>query len=169
MIRINSAWHKQLQVKIGDYGEVLVKNFLEGIGYVCYQPVTDRAHLCDFFMFRKDKGTLAAEVKTKPMRDKYPDTGFDMRSYKRYKQLVEEHNMRMYVFFVDEKLKWIYGNFLDVLDKPFVAGRYMYPRDESYFNSMEIRYYPIDKMELIRPLTDKELSAFNQLRGSEKY
>ena len=167
MIRTDSAWHKHRKVKIGDYGEALVQSHVESKNFICYRPDTDGAHLCDFFILGKGIGTIAAEVKTKPMRDKYPDTGFNIRHYERYKQLSDEHNMRVFVFFVDEKLKWIYGNYLDVLDTPFYED-YGYPRNE-VTDWGAIRYYHIDSMKLIRPLTDEELLTFKELRGSDKH
>ncbi|MBQ7594066.1 MAG: hypothetical protein IJU48_06920 [Synergistaceae bacterium] len=159
MTQENSEWHDRREVKIADYGEKLIQEYLEGENYICYKPVTEGAHLFDFLIYRKDSGVMAAEVKTKPRRNKYPDTGFDYRHYEGYKRFSEEHNMKMYVFFVDELEGKIYGNSLEELDKPRISSGKNYPLD-----SNSIRYYPLEAMRIHRLLTDEEKSQLRQLQ-----
>lgn len=163
MIPRNSAWHEQQKTKIGDYGEELVMTYLESRGHVCYKALTDKAHLLDYFIYQKDREVIAAEVKTKPSRKKYPDTGFDYRHYEGYKKFTTEHNMRMFIFFVDDEKGEIYGNFLHELDKP----RKQYPLDEMTRYGQIIRYYPLEAMIKIRPLTQSEILTIRTLRGCD--
>lgn len=162
MTQINSAWHDKKETKIGDYGEALIKKYLEDLKFICYKPVTDGSHLFDFLIYREDKSPIAVEVKTKPSRNKYPDTGFDYRHYLRYKRYTEETNTRMIIYFVDSIKGEIYGNYLDELDKPRRSQNISYPRDE-YIGGREIRYFPLEAMKKIRDLTDNEKFELQRL------
>ena len=163
MTQENSEWHERREVKIADYGEKLIREYLEDENYICYKPVTDGAHLFDLLIYRKDTGVMAAEVKTKPRRNKYPDTGFNYRNYECYKQFTEEHNIKMFVYFIDELEGKIYGNYLDELDKPRISSGKKYPLD-----SNSIRYYPLDAMKIIRLLTDDEKNELRKLQEINK-
>lgn len=167
MIPTNSAWHEQTSVKIGDYGEKLVRDFLEAKDYICYKAVTSGAHLMDYLIYRKDKGVIAAECKVKAIRRKYTDTGFDFRSYERYKNFADEHKMRMFIFFIDEAKCEIYGNFLDVLDKKRVFNGKEYPCNEKTSEGKIIRYYPYGAMIKIKNLTCEEVNFFSAIRKGQ--
>ena len=161
----NSAWHERHETKIGDYGEKLIREYLKNLGCICYEPSTDGAHLCDFFMFNRDKSVIAAEVKTKPARKKYPDTGFDLKHYNGYKKFTEEHSINMFIFFVDEDCGKIYGNYLHELDKPRVSNGMSYPSEERTKYGQVIRYYPLEAMIPIRELTSEEICELKRLRS----
>lgn len=165
MTQKSSAWHEQQKVKIGDYGEELVRNFLEEKRCVCYKPLTDASHPFDFLASRRDLGTFAVEVKTKPSRRKYPDTGFDVRHYKGYKQFTEEHSMNMFVFFVDVEKGLIYGNYLHELDKPRISNGDAYPFEEFTKHGGMIRYFPLEAVIPVRKLTDDEINNLKHLGG----
>ncbi len=167
MTQGNSMWHDKPEVKIGDYGEELVRSFVESKKYICYKAVTDRAHLVDYFIFRNDKGVIAAEVKTKPRRRKYPDTGFDSRSYEAYKKFTDEHNMKMFIFFVDTAERSIYGNFLHKLDEIHKTERKVYPLEEQTKDGRVIRYYSLDSMIHITDLSEDEIKTLEGLRNGD--
>ena len=160
MIRENSAWHEKRETKIGDYGEELVIKHLESKNFVCYKAVTNASHPFDFLVSKNDE-LFFVEVKTKPRRKYYPDTGFDIRSYKRYLRACETTGRRMFVFFVDVQQKQIYGNFLDELEERCIE-RFVYP-----FEDRGIRYYPLSKMKIIRELSDEEVNTIQSLRDGE--
>lgn len=98
------------------------------------------------------------EVKSKPRRDKYPDTGIPTRHYDDYKHIENKYGIQVFIAFVDEVLKKIYGNFLEELEKP--EGRYPL----RYAN---VIYFPLSKMRDITMLTDEQCAELTALRESE--
>lgn len=167
MIPTNSAWHEKRETKIGDFGELLIREYFEQKGCICYKPVTDGAHLFDFLMLMPNKKTIAVEVKTKPSRTKYPDTGFNLKQYNGYKKFTDEHNVPIFIFFVDENKGAIYGNYLHELDKPRVSNGIAYPFEEPTRYGQTIKYYPLEAMLAVRELTCNEISELKRLRGEE--
>ena len=117
----NLPWHDKREVKKGDYGETLIKNLLEKHGYVIYSPVTDSSHCLDMFAYDGEQ-LLGVEVKTKPMCRKYPETGFDTRSYECYKKISAVNNLPVLVAFVDEDKCAIYGNYLSEFKRTTVVA-----------------------------------------------
>ena len=165
MIPISSAWHEKRETKIGDFGETLIREHFEQNGCICYKPVTNGAHLFDFLMLMPDKKTIAVEVKTKPSRTKYPDTGFNFNQYNGYKNFADEHNIPIFIFFVDENKNAIYGNFLHELDKSRISNGFLYPFEEKTRFGQTIIYFPLNAMLLVRFLTSYEIAELKRLRG----
>ena len=164
-INFNSDWHKRIEVKKGDYGESLVLNYLEKEkNWICYQCISDKAHLFDFLCFNNKFEPCVVEVKTKSHRNKYPDTGFDLRSYKRYKDFNIRTGIRILVLFVDEIEKRIYGNFLDKLDEKRICNNKVYPSDEMDRYGKIIRYYPLVAMEHISNISNDNVSNLQNLK-----
>lgn len=163
----NLMWHEKRETKIGDYGEKLVTDFLRERNCVFYRPDVESSspHLCDGFITKNFKLLTAADIKTKPRRKKFPDTGIDYRHYIRYKQITEENNINFYLFFVDDVCKAIYGNYLRVLDNPCISNGIAYPIEELTKYGNIIRYYPLSVMQVIRKLTNDEISELKRLRG----
>lgn len=174
----NSAWNERREVKIGDYGELLVKNYLKSIGWNWSKFEGDCSHPFDFLISKPGEKMMAVEVKTKPHRWKYPDTGFNFSNHQVYINVENEHNMKMFVFFVDESKAEIYGNYLHELEKPRKViiertnrkgGKELhalyYPLNQRGDDGKMIRYYPLKAMKLIRILTSEEISEFKRLRG----
>lgn len=175
MIPTNSAWHDKLEVKKGDCGEDIVQRYFENKGYSVYKSVSNKAHQFDFICMKSGCQSLYVEVKTKRRRNKYPDTGFNLRNYKIYKESSVRDNKRMYICFVDPGLKKIYGNFLDILDKKRIAEdekrRIQYPRIErgrSNYGSAEIIYFPLSAMQHIADLSDEQLNILLKLYGGDR-
>jgi len=104
-----------LEVKSGDLGEDIVEEYFLKKGFIRLQKHEERSHGYDF-MFKKNDKKFIVEVKTKPKRVKYNDTGFDLHSYKNYKRIQNKKNIKVFNAFVDFKLKQIYGNWLDILN-----------------------------------------------------
>ncbi|MBQ6738869.1 MAG: hypothetical protein IJP96_05185 [Synergistaceae bacterium] len=169
MIPINSAWHNKIEVKKGDYGENIVQRHFEKQGYLIYKSISDGAHPFDFLCVN-NKETFFVEVKTKAKRNKYPDTGFNLRHYKIYKEYCERESKRMYICFVDPVLNKVYGNFLDILDKERIitdeVGRRLYPSIETArYNSVgtEIIYFHLSVMEHVADLTKEQLNDLQKI------
>jgi len=147
-----NLWEKMPQVKKGDLGEKIVRKYLEAKGWVIYEPVGNMAHFTDKFAVKDKKEIILIEVKTKPKLNYYDGTGFDFRSYNQYKILSHKHNMRVFIFFVDEMLGKIYGNFLSELEKPIIYKKKNYP-----FFLNKIIIFPLCYMKLVKILNENEI------------
>lgn len=162
------AWSDKIAVKKGDLGEKLVDEYIFSLNYVPYKSTLNAPHAVDRICISFDKQNMfLAEVKTKAKRNYYPDTGFDIRHYKEYKHLQDEYKMKLFIFFVDENEKMIYGNFLNIIDEP-VTINYKNKLLEYPIKDKGIIYFPIKKMRIIsKDLSDgvtnklKELSERN--------
>ena len=109
-------WEDKTTVKKGNIGERLVLKFLEEKGFIVYEPITKSAHGFDKLAVKDKKVAIIAEVKTKSRMNKYEATGFNYKHYQEYKLISKKHNLPIFIFFVDEHLKSIYGNWLKLLE-----------------------------------------------------
>lgn len=150
------SWETRLEK--GRIGERIVDAWLESKGYVPYRPIDGVAHPFDRLVASRDKKTIrVVEVKAKPRREKYPDTGIPTTHYNDYKHIQDKYGIQVFIAFVDEVLKKIYGNFLDELDKP--DGRYP-------LRYADVTYFPLSKMLDIKRLTDEQCAELAALRRS---
>jgi len=149
MKQIN-LWQDKTEVKRGNIGEKLVKDYLESLGCIIYEPVTDGSHLFDKLVLHPTRKLFICEVKTKPARLKYPDTGVDIRHYNSYKSVMNNYKLDVLLVFVDDLNRSMYGNWLSELDKPFGD----YP-----LKHKGIIYWHINTMRILRELTDSECRA----------
>jgi hypothetical protein len=151
----SDLWLERPQAKKGAAGEALVDAFLASRRVVPYAPIARGAHPFDRLCATADKRTIfVAEVKTKARRNKYPDTGISKRHYQDYTHVCGKYGLRVYLFFVDEMLKQIYGNWLHVLERPreieHNGSAIHYPWDWG-----EIVYFPLAAMEFVCPLNSE--------------
>lgn len=109
-------WQDKIQVKKGNAGELEVRKFLEKKGLIIYEPVTNIAHGFDKLISKGKQQFVIVEVKTKPKRKYYPDTGINIKHYMEYKFISNKHRLPVFIFFVDEISKEIYGNYLHELE-----------------------------------------------------
>jgi hypothetical protein len=109
-------WEDKIQVKKGNIGECLVLDYLKKNGFVIYKPVTNSAHGFDNLATKNKRVAIIVEIKTKARMNKYEATGFDYKHYEEYKFISKKHNLPIFIFFVDEHLKKIYGNWLTILE-----------------------------------------------------
>lgn len=140
-----------------------MRKHLEKLGYIVYEPKTEGAHAFDKLCVSRDKKVLfIAEVKTKPHRLKYPDTGIDIRHYHEYLHIQEKYGVDVLLFFVDEYKKQIYTNKLRTLDKERTIRHD--GRDLAYpFEQGGIRYYPLEAMKKVCDLNDEQASEIEGL------
>ena len=105
------------RLSIGSVGEAIVKDYLISQGWIVYAPCNNGPHPFDFMCYKNGKAFIA-EVKTKTVMSKYFATGIPISHYNTYKQFQTQYNMPVFIFFVDTSLGFIYGNYLDELEKP---------------------------------------------------
>lgn len=161
----NSTWNNKREVQTGNIGEELVYRFFEEHGYVIYNPRTDGPHAADADVYKNKKFMFHLEIKTKPKCYKYPETGFDYRLYKVYKEL----GSRVFVAFVDWSTKSVYGNFLDILNKEHEYCGYQYPKKQTKKGGEGLLiYFPMDVMKTLFRLDDDAAKKLKEL-SSNKY
>ena len=155
-------WHDKIEVKKGDVGERIVDDYFRNYGYIIYTPEEGSPHLIDRYYIKDKDNLFFAEVKTKPKRNNYPDTGFDYRHYEGYK-ILQDLGHKVCVFFVDEVEASVYGNTLSEISKPSTLeynGRIIeYPLREG-----ELIYFRRDTMKEVTILTQDEVM---EIRGHE--
>jgi len=117
-IKTASAWADKVQVKKGTLGEQLVDEMLIKQGIIPYRAIVDEAHPFDRLCASKDKRCIAiAEVKTKPRRKYYPDTGINLSQFRTYNHIVKTYGISVWLYFVDEDYAEIYGGELSKIGR----------------------------------------------------
>jgi len=154
----------------GAIGEQIARRHLESKGLVVYEPVTNGAHPFDKLCASRDKRSLViAEVKTKPARVYYPDTGIDLRHYHDYMRIQARYGIDVHLYFVDEDKREMYGNKLTNL----IARRQVEHNGKVLDYPMQqggIIYFPLAAMEQVSLLTDDEAAGIAALSTrSEAY
>lgn len=178
------AWEDRQEVKLGNLGELLYDEHLRREGNVVVYKPTGGPHPFDRLCATTDKSTVfVGEVKTKPARRLFPDTGLNLSQYEDYTRVRDRHNLRVFLAFVDHDRQQIYGNWLDELEKTRIVrhewiddrGRKWsknrrYPlRQPNSKGVMEI-YFPLEAMDDISDLTDEAVARLASLsQRSEKY
>ena len=152
-------WQQKLTVKKGNLGEEIISRFLERKGYVIYSPETkDKAHAFDRLAIKDKEQIIIAEIKTKARRNKYADTGIDKRNYDQYVKIQNKYNIPVFIFFVDEMLKKVYGNWLSKLIIPIIIEGKQYPL---ILNN--IIYFPLVNMINIAELSEQQITELKKL------
>lgn len=161
-IRSALPWAERPEVKKGNVGELIVDDFLRGKRVIPYRPDYDGAHPFDRLCATADKKTIfVADIKTKAQRERYADTGIDLSHYGDYKHIEGKYGLRVFIFFVDEKVRQIYGNWLGELERSVITPDRKGQRDVSYpLVDRGIIYFPIINM---RPVSDITLEKAREL------
>lgn len=115
------VWEDRINVKKGNLGEKIVTDWLHKKGLIVYETITDAPHAFDKLVSKGKDILVIAEVKTKPRRMYYPDTGIDIRHYNEYVEVSKKYNIPVCLFFVDEYLRQVYCGYLSELIKPKVV------------------------------------------------
>jgi len=163
-------WEDKPEVKKGNLGEAIIDKYLRGKGLVPYFPAPGGAHPFDRLCASSDKQTIyVAEVKTKPRRVKYPDTGIDWKHYLDYQNIQAKYHIDVYLYFVDELEKAIYGGKLNALLQEHRVrnnGKQLwYPLKWN-----NILYFPLALMEPIATLSDEQVYELKRLSNrNNKY
>lgn len=144
----------------GKIGEEIIKKWLEDRGWIIYEPKTEnKPHAFDKLAIKDKKQLILIEVKTKARRNYYPDTGIDIRHYDEYKLISQNHNLPVFLFFVDEMIGEIYGNKLSFLEEQVKTsdGR-EYPLRQG-----GIIYFPLERMYKIAILDTSKVLELKKL------
>lgn len=156
--------------KKGAIGQELGRRELEKHGYVVYEPQTNAAHPFDILYASSDKRRLGiAEIKTKGLRDYYPDTGINRRHYEDYKAIAAKYGIDVVLVFVDDKVGEIYGNRLSLLEESrlIVHGNktLSYPLTQG-----KIIYFPRESMVKISDMSAEDMKRLAEYtRRNPKY
>jgi len=159
-----NSWRNKTEVQKANVGEKIIREYLENKGWVVYEPITEGKHGFDKLAVLNKKTVMIAEVKTKARMNKYPATGFDMRHLEEYKYISEKHRMPIFIFFVDEGIGKIYGNFLDELMKDRKVKGKKYPWEAPWGCIM----FPLIAMIIIADLKNDEIETLKQY-STRKY
>lgn len=135
----------------GKFGEDIIHQYLRDKGFVVYTPNSGCAHGFDNLAVRNKREVIIAECKTKARRNKYPDTGINIKHMDEYLFIQEKHKIPVFIFFIDEGMWKIYGNFLSLLMQETSIewnGRLIdYP-----WKQYGIVYFPLNNMREIGKL-----------------
>lgn len=154
------SWQDKIQVKKGNIGEKIVRNYLEKKGFIVYEPKTNGSHPFDKIAIKDKTNMIIIEVKTKSRMNKYNATGFNLRSYKYYKLIRDKYNLPLYCFFVDEYLGKVYGNKLSILEEEYKNNKGVeYPNTKIV---KDIILFSLDKMKTIHTLTENEKESIKK-------
>ena len=148
-------WNERNKVKIGDIGEDMIKDYLEKKGYIIYKPISNCSHPIDIISFNNTDSMSFNEVKVKPRRWRYNDTGVDLRSWRRYVKLINEYKTNLNIYFIDEYENCIYSIFLNDIYK---NGQYKVSTTD------QIVYFDLEQTQFIRFLTHDEIELFKDKR-----
>jgi len=153
----NSDWDNKPQVKKGNIGEQIVHEYLEKRGFVVYKPTTNMAHAFDRLAIKNKEKIMIVETKTKARLNKYPATGFNYNHYLEYKNIEKKHNLDVFVFFVDEMLGQVYGNYLRYMEQPAEISGVKYP-----LRLNNVIVFPLDNMKVLKTLTEEQANTIKK-------
>jgi len=144
-------WQSKPTVIKGNIGERLVREYLERKGYIVYEPQTDGAHGFDKLAIFNKRQAIIVECKSKARRNKYADTGINIKHFEEYQYISARHNLPVFIFFVDELIGKIYGNTLTELLVPRVVDGKQYPSREK-----GIIYFPLINTKTVCDISEGE-------------
>lgn len=161
-VNSGTMWNDLVSVKKGCVGERLVNQYLIEQGFIPYSPDTDGAHPFDRLVATRDKRHIfIADVKTKPARTFYPDTGINIAHYNQYDFIQKRHKVNTFIFFVDEDAGKVYGNWLRKLARErwvsHKRGTNYYPKEDG-----GIIYFPLAVMKHICDIPAEAISELKK-------
>jgi len=160
-------WNDQIQTQKGNLGEDIIDKYLKSIGLIPYFPQVDGAHPFDRLCATKNKKYLCiVDSKAKARRSFYPDTGINLKTFNEYLYMQEKYNIDVWIFFVDEDMKSIYGNKLHDLMQPhqiyWKRKELLYPLRQRNGKGTEEIYFPLSAMKNIHELTEPEVQELKE-------
>lgn len=156
-----------VKYELGRLGEEIVKRFCrEQYGLTVYAPEGNHgAEPADFFTAKLTQGERPRiylnDAKTKWRRAKYPDTGIDLKHYRRYQETATEYGVPYFLWFVDAFEERVFGNFLEVLETRRRVGSVGYPVK----HGAQI-YFPLEVMMVLDRLPKETCESLRRQRTS---
>lgn len=152
------------QWKKGRTGELILLRLMIKNGIIPYEPFPeiDTSHPFDFLCVKQaDRTIFIMDAKSKPARLYYPDTGINIRNFEEYDAVSKRHNAEVFLSFVDEKQRKIYGNWLHILSLPKAI---IWRREvlEYPWRHKGIIYFPLESMQPLADLNDEEVAALER-------
>jgi hypothetical protein len=169
---------KQRSIK-GDYAEDIVTSSFRSLGFELFPPSGENAHLLDGFGLALKNSEIkffGYDVKSKQARNKYKDSGCDVKHFNHYRNIAESLNQTFLLIFVDEEVGKAYYQILnDYFDvsgttKQFIAkDGAVYPKT-GYKGDEEFIYFSLESMHLLKNLTPKEITDLKEYsKGTNKH
>lgn len=159
-------WQSRKEVKKGNIGEQIIREYLENKGYIVYEPVTEKAHHFDKVISKNKKFLAIAEIKTYERLLFLEETGINTKNYNEY---LDIKNIDVFVFFVDYITKSIYGNKLSELNKEVVIKNKKFPYIMNCKTGSKTMFH-LSIMKEISKLTDDYcLELKNNTNINDKY
>jgi len=159
-----------------EIGEQILDRFLLEQGLVRYRPdPNDGAHPFDRLAASRDKRQIViGEVKTKPRRQAYADTGINRRHFDDYMHNTTKYGLPLFLAFVDFEIGAMYGNWWSELIKTRESDIPKHGLDadgvircETYpWEQNSIVYFPLSAMRTYYMLTDAERAELRALHLS---
>ena len=145
-------------LKKGAVGEAIVSDYLYSKNLMIFKSERENcSHPFDKMLV--DMETLKfvglVDVKTKPKRVYYPDTGINLRHWHTYLDASRINKVPFFLFFVDEEMGKIFWGELEYLSQERMVDGLKYPRKE--FGKKAIVYFPISVMKVL----DRDISQQN--------
>lgn len=137
-----------IEVKKGTCAEFIMNRYLRSKGYIVYSPINLGRHPFDSLAVKDKEEFMIAECKGKPKLIKYNATGIDINDFNYYKRLSLYLSIPVFIFFVDQDLEEMYGNYLPVLMDnsfmvPWANGLILFD-----MNCMERNLYMLNQKEV---------------------
>lgn len=153
-------FNERIETMIGYVGEEMIKEIFENNGCVVYTTRTKKSHPVDLIVFDgKDDKMIYVEIKTKPRRCFYEDTGINLKScWKRYNRLINRFKVNLFIYFIDEFEECIYSINLNKIIKNF-----------KFHVEDKIIYFNLCDCEFQRFLTKEELESIRNIRIENNY
>lgn len=161
------SWQDRDSVRKGNIGEKIVDDWLLARGWVPYRPIADAAHPFDRLVASRDKKQIVVvEVKSKPAREAFPDTGIDFRHFCDYRGVATKYRIPVFLAFVDEKASQVYGQFLSKLLQTHREYGREYPWRPRPNKKPDIVYFALSQMRHIANLSSEQVLSLAELRKS---
>jgi len=125
-----------------------------------------------WWVHEKSKKRMALQVKAKPARTHYPDTGFNTSSYRNYLDFMRVNDEDIMCVFVDEHAGMVYRQWLTILEiERFIywdGHNLRYPQSQWTNTKKCITYYPVEAMEIWFTLSENEIAQLKSLSVRNK-
>lgn len=100
-------------------GERIIREYLEGRGWVVYFPFTkNRAHYFDMLATKNKEKVIAIDVKTKARLNKWAAQGIDIRHYNEYMKMANSTGVPFFIVFIDDKTGDVHAQDIKKLSDP---------------------------------------------------